>query len=66
MPSSVVAAYKYFEEIKTLRINYVSGRIYDYKNVPEKIYKALKTATSKGSYLNRNIKGKYAFEQVVD
>lgn len=38
--------------------------IYDYKNVPEKVYKAMKTASSKGTYLNQHIKGKYDYKKV--
>jgi len=64
MPSSVVAAMKYNNNTSTLRIIFVSGIIYDYKNVPEEIYKAMKTASSKGNFLNTHIKGKYNFEKI--
>ena len=64
MPSSVIAAMNYDPASATLRIIYVSGMIYDYKNVPEKIYKAMKAASSKGAYLNRHIKGNYEFEKL--
>jgi hypothetical protein len=64
MPSSVIADIKYIPRTGTLRITFVSGVIYDYKNVPEEIYHALKTSYSKGSYLNRSIKKQYAFERV--
>jgi len=64
MPSSVIAAMHYDPGSATLRIIYVSGMVYDYKNVPEKIYKAMKSAGSKGTYLNRYIKGNYEFEKV--
>lgn len=47
-----------------LRITYVSGMVYDYKKVPEKIYKAMKASGSKGTYLNNYIKGHYEFEKV--
>jgi hypothetical protein len=64
MPSSVVSFMHYYPESSTLRVGFVSGMIYDYKNVPEKIYRAMKSSTSKGSFLNRHIKEKYAFEKV--
>jgi hypothetical protein len=32
--------------------------------VPEKIYKAMKAASSKGNFLNTQIKGKYDFEKI--
>jgi len=64
MPSSVVGEIKYDKLSHTLRIIYVSGMIYDYKNVPEQIYIAMKTAFSKGTFLNQYIKGKFEFERV--
>jgi len=36
-----------------------SGARYDYKQVPQKVFKNLMTAPSKGSYFMKNIKGKY-------
>jgi hypothetical protein len=64
MPSSVVASMSYNAESSTLRVYFTSGMVYDYKNVPEEIYIAMKTSGAKGIYLNRHIKGKYAFEKV--
>ena len=66
MPSSVVADFSYDEETSTLRVTYVSGMVYDYKDVPEKVYREMKAYQSKGSYLNYYIKGKYDFERVED
>jgi hypothetical protein len=64
MPSAVVSAIHYDTASTTLRVIFVSGMIYDYKNVPEKIYKAMKTSGSKGSYLNQHIKGHYEFIKI--
>jgi len=64
MPSSVVSAISYDPSRKTLRIIFVSGMIYDYKNVPEEVYYAMKSSGSKGIYLNQHIKGRYAFEKI--
>jgi hypothetical protein len=64
MPSSVIAGIKYDDLSHTLRIIYVSGRVYDYQDVPEQIYSAMKTAFSKGTFLNKHIKGKYEFKRV--
>jgi KTSC domain len=66
MPSSVVAGIKYDKCSRTLRIIYVSGMMYDYKNVPEQIYTAMKTAFSKGTFLNKYIKGRYEFEKIEE
>ncbi|HET9432210.1 MAG TPA: KTSC domain-containing protein [Chitinophagaceae bacterium] len=65
MPSSVVAAIKYDANTSTLRVIYVSGSVYDYKDVPEKAYKEMKAASSKGEFLNKHIKPNYAFEKIT-
>jgi hypothetical protein len=64
MPSTVISSISYDTANATLRIAFVSGVIYDYKNVPEEVYHALKTSGTKGIYLNRQIKGKYLFEKI--
>jgi hypothetical protein len=42
MPSSVVAEIMYDKRSQTLRVVSILGMIYDYKDVPEKIYTAMK------------------------
>jgi hypothetical protein len=65
MPSTVISNITYDAVTTTLRITFISGMIYKYKNVPEEIYRALKTSDAKGIYLNRHIKGKYEFEKIT-
>ncbi|MEO6499629.1 MAG: KTSC domain-containing protein [Mucilaginibacter sp.] len=65
MPSSVVAEFDYNSETLTLRVTYVSGMIYDYLKVPERVYKEMKAYQSKGSFLNHYIKGKYKFKKIT-
>lgn len=66
MPSSVVSAIHYYPDTSTLRIVFVSGMVYDYEKVPEKVYKKMKAATSKGNFLNHHIKGMYDYKKVND
>jgi hypothetical protein len=49
---------------RTLRIVYVSGSVYDYKDVPEEVYREMKKAPSKGTYLNEEIKTRFPFEKI--
>jgi hypothetical protein len=42
MPSSVIATMEYDPVSATLRIIYVSGKIYDYKHVPKNIYNEMR------------------------
>ena len=64
MPSTVVSEIHYYPARTTLRIIFVSGLIYDYSKVPEKVYKEMKASSSKGAYLNRHIKGVYNYKKV--
>lgn len=64
MPSSVVESIEYNALTFTLRVIFVSGTVYDYKGVPAEVYRAMKSAFSKGAFLNRHIKGKYLFEKM--
>ena len=56
----------YDKDTATLRVIFVSGLVYDYKNVPEEVYHAMKTSGSKGTYLNKHIKGHYEYEKVAE
>ena len=64
MPSSVIAAMKYDTKANKLRVVYTSGNIYDYKKVPEKVYNEMRKASSKGKFLNKEIKPNYEFEKI--
>ncbi len=64
MPSTVVSAIEYFSKTSTLRITFVSGTIYDYKKVPQKLYHELKQSSSKGTFLNKHIKGFYSYKKI--
>ncbi|MES2690991.1 MAG: KTSC domain-containing protein [Bacteroidota bacterium] len=65
MPSSVIKHMSYNSTSHTLRITYVSGTVYDYKDVPEAVFDEMKKASSRGEYLNHVIKKKYHYKKVV-
>ena len=64
MPSTVVSSFQYFPETSILRVIFVSGMVYDYLKVPEKIYQEMKGSSSKGTFLNEHIKKLYEFRKV--
>lgn len=64
MPSSVVAAIRYDEKTFKLRVIFQSGNIYDYLKVPENVYNDMMKSSSKGEFLNKEIKPKYNFQKV--
>ena len=66
MPSAVIAAYAYDATTETLMIRYHSGKVYNYLNVPGKVFLEMRSTMVKGIWFNRHIKGKYPFEEVTD
>jgi hypothetical protein len=57
-------AMHYDPALQVLRITYVTGKIYDYMGVPAQIMEEMKTASSKGIFINRRIKGHYPYKYV--
>lgn len=64
MPSSVIASYQYDAVAHQLKVIFLSGVIYVYKDVPESVYIKMKNTTSKGKFLNNYIKGKFEFTRL--
>ena len=64
MPSTVIQSYRYLTDERRLRITYLSGAVYDYIDVPPEVYAEMKATLSKGTFLNKQIKGHYSFEKV--
>lgn len=64
MPSSVIARFSYNAVNSTLRVVFLSGTVYDYKSVPPGVYEEMRRSGSKGSFLNKKIKGKYKFKKI--
>jgi len=62
--SSNVAAVGYDSENTTVYVQFLDGSTYAYKGVPEHEFENLRTASSVGSYLNRNYKNVYPYERV--
>ena len=66
MPSSVIHSFKYDAAKQILKIIYNSGAVYNYLDVPLSVYEALQRARSKGTYLNKKIKGKFGYEKIYE
>jgi len=61
MPSTVIRSFDYDAEAHRLDIRFVSGRLYSYLDVPERVAEAMRRATSKGGFFNRRIRDRYRF-----
>ncbi len=59
--SSNIEAIGYNSGEQELYVQFLSGATYVYYGVPEHVYKEIMDAPSKGSYLNRVIKGVYEY-----
>jgi hypothetical protein len=62
--SSNVASVGYDEATSTLEIEFLSGQVYQYFDVPEDVHTSLMYASSVGSFLAHNIKNKYQYQKV--
>jgi len=47
-----------------LLVEYKSGVLYKYLNVPKKLYEELLNSESKGRFMNSNIKGKFEYSKI--
>lgn len=63
--SSNIAAVGYDADSQTAYVQFLNGSLYAYKGVPQHEFENLRTASSVGSYLNRNYKNVYPYERVL-
>lgn len=54
----------YNADSQTLEIEFKSGGIYQYFNIPEGVYSALINANSHGKYFNQNIRDVYQCSKI--
>ncbi len=54
--SSAIASIGYEESSGTLEIEFRTGTVYRYENVPENVYQGLVTASSKGLYFDQHVR----------
>lgn len=59
--SSNVEAVGYDDATQELYIQFLSGGYYIYHEVPRHVFDGMMSAPSKGSFLNREVKGVYRF-----
>jgi KTSC domain len=57
--SRAISAVGYDGTNHRMKILFNNGKIYDFCNVPRHIYEEILSASSKGTYYNKNIRGRY-------
>lgn len=62
--SSNIEAVGYEEESATLQVEFKNGGMYQYFDVPERVFEELRDADSVGKYLAFSIKGTYRYSKV--
>jgi hypothetical protein len=62
--SSVIASVGYEVPSRTLEIEFTSGRVYHYFEVPVPVHRDLMRAESHGSFFNAEIRRCYAYVEV--
>ena len=62
--SSNIARYKYDEREHVLTVEFKSGGTYNYYDVPQRAFDGMNTASSKGQFLARHIKGAYRYARI--
>ena len=61
--SSNLVSVGYDPGLSTLEIEFREHKIYQYQNVPKYIFEGLISASSKDSYFNDQIKGKFQYHE---
>lgn len=62
--SSNIASVGYDDKTSTLEIEFNSGHVYQYFDIPITMYEGLLSAGSVGRYFNETIKGIYRYARV--
>ena len=62
--STSIARFGYDEASRALLIEYKNGHEYRYLGVPDSIFEDMKSAPSKGQFVNQSVKGTYPYEEV--
>jgi hypothetical protein len=61
MPSTVIRRFTYHPALAALDVEFVTGRVYRYRDVPEDVAHRLAAARSKGGWFNRAIRDRFGF-----
>lgn len=62
--STNLAAVGYDAKTRTLEIEFVNGRVYQYYDVPNNMHDRLMQAPSKGQFFNAHIRNNYPYSRI--
>lgn len=62
--STLIQSAGFDQETGTLELEFQSGSVYVYHDVPRHVYAALLEADSKGTYFNEQIKDQFRYDRI--
>ena len=62
--SSMIRSIAFEEDRRVLGIEFHSGGIYYFSDVPKSVHQGIMLASSKGSYFLNTVKGQYTFQRI--
>ena len=65
MPSTAIRFFRYDPATRQLHVTFVTGRRYIYGDVPPQVSDAFRSAFSKGTFFNGEIRDRYAFREIT-
>jgi len=65
MSSTAVADLDYDQARERLTVTFVTGRIYEYIDVPPEVAASFQSAYSKGSFFNGYVRDRYDFRELT-
>lgn len=63
--SSSIVSVGYDDDSRILEIEYSAGNVYQYMDVPREVYEWFLRAQSKGGFVTRMIKERYAYREIL-
>ena len=65
MPSRVISSFTYDPGARRLVVTFVTGRIYEYADVPANVAANLRASFSKGVFFNEHIRNNYPSREIT-
>ena len=63
--STTLASASHEAQSALLELQFRSGAVYQYFDVPDGVYQNLLAAPSKGAYFNKHIRGRYRYQRMT-
>lgn len=64
-PSTAITDIEYDPERTRLTVTFITGRAYDYYDVPLDVAADFQSASSKGAFFNTRIRDRYRYEKIT-